>query len=102
MIKHIVMWKLREQEADDVKEETAIRIKQVLEDLQGVVPTLRTLEVGININLSEAADDVVLVTTFESAADLDAYQVHPAHQAAAAVIRNLVSSRRVVDFETGL
>ena len=68
------------------------------------MPTLlHSLEVGINMSIRpKRADDVVLVTTFESAADLDAYQVHPAHQAAAAVIRNLVSARRVVDFETQL
>jgi len=100
VIKHIVLWKLKEPDASDSKEDYANQIKQELEALPKVIPALHSLEVGININPSEAADDVVLVTSFQRASDLDAYQIHPAHQAAAAVIRNLVSSRRVVDFET--
>jgi len=99
MIKHIVMWKLKEPETGASKGEAALRIKEVLDGLPGIVPTLRALEVGININPSDAADDIVLVTRFDSGADLDAYQIHPAHQAAAAVIRPLVATRRVVDYE---
>lgn len=99
MIKHIVMWKLKEPEQGASKGEMASRIKQELEALLGVVPTLRYLEVGINLNPSDAADDVVLVTQFDSTTDLDAYQVHPAHVAAGAVIRPLVATRRVVDYE---
>jgi hypothetical protein len=43
--------------------------------------------------------DVLLVATFRSWADLDAYQKHPAHLMVADYIRNVRQNRAVVDYE---
>ncbi|MDR3645322.1 MAG: Dabb family protein, partial [Clostridia bacterium] len=48
MVKHIVMWKLKEYANGDNKKTNAIKIKKMLESLQGVVPGAYKMEVGIN------------------------------------------------------
>jgi len=85
------MWKLKNK--DD-----ASQVKQRLEALDGVIPSLRYLEVGIDINGTEAAADVVLITEFEDEAGLDAYQAHPEHQAVLPFMKSVVAARTVVDF----
>ncbi len=95
MIKHIVMWKLK----DENKEENALKIKKDLEALKLEISEIKEIEVGIDVNKSEAAYDVVLYSTFDSQEDLDNYQVHPKHKEAGVFIRQVVSSRVVVDYE---
>ncbi|WP_066871999.1 Dabb family protein [Clostridium mediterraneense] len=95
MIKHIVMWKLK----DENKEENALKIKKDLEALKSEISEIKEIEVGIDVNKSEAAYDVVLYSTFDSQEDLDNYQVHPKHKEAGVFIRQVVSSRVVVDYE---
>lgn len=99
MIKHIVMWNLKEdlggRSSDDIKAE----MKQRLEGLRTLIPEIKKIEVGFNYNTSEFGMDVVLYSEFDSAADLDAYQVHPAHVEAAGFIKSVVRERKVADYE---
>lgn len=96
MIKHIVMWRLK----DGIDQPAAAQaIKQALEGLNGQIPGLIRLEVGINIVADKDASGVVLYSEFESQAALDAYQVHPAHNVAAEVVKAARAERRVVDYE---
>ena len=95
MIKHIVSWKLQEEN----KKENAVKVKLALEGLVGVVDVIKELEVGINFNQSVAAHDVILYTTFESKEDLNTYQTHPKHVEAATFIKSVVTGRVVVDYE---
>lgn len=60
MVKHIVMWKLKDYEVGREKAENAQILKAKLEGLQEVIPELKFAEVGINFDESEAAYDVVL------------------------------------------
>ncbi|MDC7228134.1 MAG: Dabb family protein [Spirochaetales bacterium] len=71
MIKHIVMWKLKEQTEDGTMAENAATIKEKLEALSGEIPELKKVEVGIGIDLPGSTWDVVLYTEFESQAALD-------------------------------
>lgn len=97
MISHVVSWTLR----DDVVRETAIeRIRELLVGLIGVVDSIRTLEVVENVAYPGKNQDVAVVATFDDLAGLDEYQVHPAHQAAAAEIRGLVTSRAAIDWRS--
>ncbi|TFD31565.1 Dabb family protein [Cryobacterium cryoconiti] len=95
MIRHIVSWQL--SEADPARKAAhAAEIAARLEALVGVVDEIRALRVGADV-AGGANWDVVLVADFD---DLDAvgrYQVHPAHQAAGAFIRSVVSDRMAVD-----
>ena len=79
MIKHIVMWKLKEFAEGKNKLENAQIIKRDLEALQDKIKEIRHIEVGININESEQAYDVVLYSEFNSIEDLNIYQNHQEH-----------------------
>ena len=97
MIKHIVVWRI--SDAVD-KEKTAQIIKENLEAVKEKIDVLRDIRVGINFNNTDAASDIVLETVFDSKADLQAYQEHPAHVAVGRdYVRPNVSERRVIDYE---
>lgn len=98
MIKHIVMWKLKETESS-AKKVAAKELKEALEGLRTKVPQVRLLEVGINFNPADTASDVSLYTAFESQGDLDLYQKHPEHLKVVEVVKRLTSERRVSDYE---
>lgn len=97
MIKHIVMWRLKDGAE---KEKNAQAVKRELEALRGRIDGLLHLEVGLNFESSDAASDVVLVSEFASRKDLENYQNHPLHVAVGAnYVRPSVCERRVVDYE---
>lgn len=97
MIKHIVMWRL-DQAAGD-KTANALRLKHLLEGLNGRIPGLLRLEVGIDFSREGESSDVVLYSEFESRQALDAYQVHPAHAEVVPFVKSVRAERRVVDYE---
>ncbi len=99
MIKHIVMWRLKEFSNDASKDENAIKLKETLESLKGKIYEIKKIEVGININQSEGAFDVVLCSEFDSMRDLDAYQKHPEHKKIVDFVNQVRSDRAVVDYE---
>jgi len=98
-VKHIVLWKLKDEAEGAKKAENARRIKERLEALRGRIPGLRHLEVGVNFEPSAAAYDVALYSELDSRAALDAYQVHPEHKAVADFIGKVREARVVVDYE---
>jgi hypothetical protein len=100
MVKHLVMWLLKEQANGMDKAGNARQIKARLEALQGRVPGLIRLEVGIDFSREEASGDLVLYSEFETRAALEAYQGHPEHRAILPFVREAVSERRLVDYET--
>lgn len=99
MVKHIVMWNLKESAAGATAGENALALKQRLEALTQTIEEIKELEVGINSSPSEAACDVVLYSVFDSPADLEAYQKHPDHQAIVGFVNEIRSARHVVDYE---
>ncbi|PKM55249.1 MAG: stress responsive protein [Firmicutes bacterium HGW-Firmicutes-5] len=96
MIKHIVMWNIKEELDLDVTRET---LKEKLEALLDSVESLKEISVGFNYNDSEAKRDVVLMTSFLDKAGLDAYIVHPAHVQVGQYVRAVTKDRVVVDYE---
>jgi len=99
MIKHVVMWKLKDNVAGNSKGENAREMKRRLESLPEVIPEIRRLEVGLNVKDSERAADVLLYSEFDSPADLAAYIQHPAHQEVVTFVREIAAETRVVDYE---
>jgi Stress responsive A/B Barrel Domain len=99
MIKHVVVWKLKESAQGASKADNAARIKRELEALRAKLPFARKIEVGINFNSSPAAYDVVLYSEFASREDLDRYQDAPEHKAVADFIGTVREERVVVDYE---
>ncbi|NJN25832.1 MAG: Dabb family protein [Cyclobacteriaceae bacterium] len=99
MVKHVVMWKLKNEAEGHSMETNRITAKEKLESLPALISQIESLEVGINLNSSEAAFDLVLITTHRSMDDLSGYVAHEAHQYVAKFIAKIVSERKVVDFE---
>jgi hypothetical protein len=99
VVKHIVLWRLKPEAHGRPAADNARAIKEKLEALRGRIPGMLRLEVGIDFSREETSSDVVLVSEFESRAALDAYQVHPAHEAVKGFILEARSERRLVDYE---
>ncbi len=99
MIKHIVLWKLKDQVEGTSKIENALKIITQLEDLKNHIPEIVQIEAGRNFNPSEAAYDVALYSMFVSKEDLEKYQTHPEHVKVASFVNSVVDERVVVDYE---
>lgn len=97
-IRHVVSWKLSAEDPGE-RAEQAAEIARRLHALRGVVPELLSISVGGNVAYPEENWDVALVADFLTVAELESYQVHPAHVEAASYVRSVVSSRASVDFE---
>jgi hypothetical protein len=99
MVKHIVFWRLKESAHGNARLDNARLIKQKLEGLDGQIPGLIKIEVGIDFLHRPASADLALYSEFESRAALAEYQEHPAHQAVMPFIAEARSERLVVDYE---
>ena len=99
MIKHIVMWRLKDTARGNSKSANAERVKEELEALQGRIPGLLSIEAGLDVSATEASADVVLYSEFEDRQALAAYQAHPEHEAVKAFIGEVAARRWVVDYE---
>jgi hypothetical protein len=98
MVKHVVMWKLKDFAEGASKKENALKIKASLERLKSKIKEVKYLEVGISA--SDAADfyDMVLISEFKDLRDLESYQKHPEHVKAAEFIGKVRLERKVVDY----
>ena len=72
MIKHVVCFKLNEGESPE-------KAKEVLLSMQGKVPMLRGIEVGIDELHSARSYDVILLVVLDDLDALSAYQVDEYH-----------------------
>lgn len=99
MIKHIVIWKLKEQSGESGNSVQAKKLKAEIEALAGEIPEIRHIEVGLNMSGSDQSGDVALYSEFDSLTDLDIYQNHPAHQKVVEFVREIAMDRRVADYE---
>jgi len=99
MIKHVVMWKLKDFAENADRARNAKRIKIELEALKNTIPQIFHMEVGINILVSDAAYDVVLYSIFKNERDLEIYQNHPNHRAVAEFVGKVKEHRVVVDYK---
>lgn len=98
MIKHIVMWKLKDEAEGSDKQTNAKIMKSKLEALRDLVPGMLALEVGLDLGLDKGAYDVVLYTEFEDENALNAYQAHPEHKAVYPFIGAVRDDRCAVDY----
>ncbi|MDR2388812.1 MAG: Dabb family protein [Tannerellaceae bacterium] len=99
MVRHIVLFKLKEFASAEEKQAKMSEIKHALESLENKIPPLRSLRVDFNINPSETWD-LILTADLDSLNDVQAYALHPAH---VAVSRDLIApvkaERACVDYE---
>lgn len=99
MIKHIVFWKLAEFADGHTRAENIERMKAAAEHMRSVIPGIIELEIGEDLEGSDAAWDVALYSAFETREALDAYQVHPEHVKVKELVARIRTDRAVVDYE---
>jgi hypothetical protein len=92
MIKHVVMWKVKDR--DDIPS-----LRECLESMKGTVPTLIDLETGGDVVRGDKSWDLVLISTHRDREALDAYQDDPIHGEVKKTVGALVTDRASVDFE---
>ena len=98
MIRHIVMWKLKDFGQTEIKALNAARLKDELYHLKNEIVQIKALKVGINLN-PENEYDVVLESEFDNWEDLDIYQKHPAHLKVVEFVKTVRDLRAAVDYE---
>ncbi len=100
MVKHIILWRLREDLTAEEKENVKKDIKAGLEGLAGRIPGLLDIRVNVDGRLETSNADVMLDSTFTDEAALRAYAVHPEHVAVAdSKVRPYTCLRTCLDYE---
>lgn len=98
MVKHIVMFKLKEFNSEEEKLNKMNEIKQALEALIEKIDILRAIRVDFNINPAETWD-LILTTELNSLEDVNTYANHPEHVAVAkGIIGPVKADRACVDY----
>lgn len=94
MLTHVVLFKLKDPTPSTVEE-----VKHKILSMQGKIPFLRHLEVGVDILHSERSFDIALVAKFDSIEHMQAYQIHPVHVDIADYMVSIREKSVTVDYE---
>jgi len=92
MVKHIVLFKLKNQKDRP-------KALEALNSMKGKIEGLIDLETGEDFLASERSYDIALITTHTDRAALDFYQAHPVHQPVKKIMHEIRESSVAVDFE---
>lgn len=99
MVKHVIIWNLKEEFSAEEKAEIKKGIKESIESLNGKIPGL--INVTVNVDpLPSSSGEVILDSSFESEEALKGYAIHPEHvEVANTKVRPFVVSRACMDYE---
>ena len=98
MVRHMIIWTLKDEYSDAEKADIKKGIKDGLEGLQGKIPGMVSIRV-LTEGLSSANTDLMLDSLFENEEALKGYAVHPAHVAVASgKVRPYTKTRSCFDF----
>ena len=99
MVKHVILWNLKDEYSAEEKENIKNGIKEGLEGLKGKVPGIVDIKVNID-PLASSNADLMLDSTFEDEEALKGYSVHPEHLAVAnGKVRPFTKQRSCLDYE---
>lgn len=102
MVKHIILWQLKEELSAEEKQKVKEEIKEGLESLKGKIPGLLDIRVEIN-PLESSNTEVMLDSSFESEEALKGYAVHPEHvKIADSKVRPFTKTRTCMDYYSNL
>jgi len=100
MVKHIILWKLKDELSESEKEAVKKAAKEGLESLVGKVPGLIECKLNIDGRLDSSNADMMLDSTLESPEALKGYAVHPDHvEVANTKIKPFTCVRTCLDYE---
>ncbi len=100
MVKHIIIWTLKDELSESEKEIVKRNAKEALEALAGNIEGLIDIKLICDL-LPSSNGEMMLDSTLESAEALAFYQKHPLHVAAADnFVRPYTKTRLCTDYET--
>lgn len=98
MVRHLILWKLKESLSVEEKKQVLFDMKEHLEGLVGKVPGLESLKIVVN-SMESSNADVMLDSVLESEEALKGYQSHPDHVAVAnTYVRPFTEVRMCMDY----
>ncbi len=98
MVKHIVLFKLKDEVPETDKLVVMNKFKEAIEALPAKISVIRKIEVGLNMNPGESGH-IALYSEFDNLDDVKFYATHPDHVAAGKIIAEAKESRSCVDYE---
>ena len=98
MVKHIVLFKLKDEVPETDKIVVMNKFKEAIEALPAKISVIRKIEVGLNMNPGESWH-IALYSEFDNLDDVKFYATHPDHVAAGKIIAEAKESRSCVDYE---
>ncbi len=105
MIRHVVMWKLKDEAEGASRKKNAEKMKLILEGLKINIEEIKNVEVGINIVKEENEDsafDVVLISDFETELDYTMYTRNVHYKKAMAFINSVTDKWFFVDYKVDI
>jgi len=99
MIKHIILFRLKDEVGGASKAENIVKAKALVEGMNGKIPGLIKVELGIDYSATADSVDVALYSELESRAALEVYAQHPVHQAILPFVRSIFEQRHLIDYE---
>lgn len=99
MVKHMIIWTLKDEYSAEEKAKIKAEIKEGLEGLKGQIEGLIEIKVETE-GLASSNCDLMLDSLFENEEALKGYAVHPAHVAVAnGKVRPHTKLRSCFDYE---
>jgi hypothetical protein len=98
MIQHIVVWHFKDQTETGSKAQNLQQAVALLKSCAHLVDGTMTFDVALGADNAACTADLVLNSAFASQAALDAYQVHPDHEAVKVFMKQAVASRECMDY----
>ena len=98
MVKHVLLWKLRDDLSAEEKRDVQEAVKKGLERLPGIIPGLVEAKVAID-PLGTSNADIYLDSTCTDQAALAVYQDHPEHVKIKEIIGPAAEIRLCMDYE---
>jgi len=92
MVKHVILWKFKPGTEAEMR-----RFLDGLRGLQGQIPQIAGMEIGVNEN-PDNGFDAALIATFRSMEDLEIYKKDPRHIAVSALCKAIRTERAAVDY----
>lgn len=99
MIRHIVMWKFKDEADGRTKAENMQILRDSLFALLPIIPELKLMEIDCDISHTDASYDMMLTTEFETVEAMKTYANHPEHLKVSAFCKSIRTSRVVLDCE---
>lgn len=99
MIRHIVMFKLKDYPNEILKKQAALEVKNRLDQLPKNISFIQNYQAGIDTRKLEWSYDIVLQMDFNNLTEVDAYTIHPSHQEFIAFNKDYSVFKVSVDYE---